>query len=62
MANNPTNISELSEKVLKGVEIAIRKLVHENAALDKMMVIRDADGNIKDVPAKDILKDLSPVQ
>ncbi|KAA2239157.1 hypothetical protein F0L74_23410 [Chitinophaga agrisoli] len=60
MENNQTYISELSEKVLKGVEKAIRKLVHENAALDKMMVIKDEDGNIKHVPAKDLLKNLPP--
>ena len=55
-----TPISELSESVLKGVQEALRKLVEERAAQDKTLVIGDRNGNIKNIPAKELLKTLPP--
>jgi hypothetical protein len=48
------DISELSNKILKGMQIAVRKLVEETAASDGSLVISE-DGEIKNVPAKILL-------
>lgn len=55
MVNNKTDISELSEKVLTGLRKALRKLVESSAVNDESLVIADKDGNIKTVPAKELL-------
>ena len=56
MINNKTiDISELSEKVLTGLRKALRKLVETSAANNESLVIADKDGNIKTVPAKELL-------
>jgi len=55
MLNKEIDIIELSDKVLKGMKIAIKKLVEETAAKGGNLVIGDADGTIKKVPAKDLL-------
>jgi hypothetical protein len=59
MPENKTNIAELSEKVLKGVRKAVRKLIESNAAKNEDMVIGDMNGNFKIVSAKELLKDHS---
>jgi predicted ABC-type ATPase len=46
---------ELSEKILYGMRLAIKKLVEKSAKLDEELVIRDKDGEIRSVPAKDLL-------
>jgi hypothetical protein len=56
--NSKNDIAELSEKVLGGVQKALRKLVETNAANDEEMVIGDKDGNVRTVPAKDLLSKL----
>ncbi len=48
-------MAELSEKVLTGVRKALRKLVETSAANNESLVIGDKDGNIKIVPAKDLI-------
>ena len=48
-------LDEFSEKILEGVRKAIKKLVETSAKLDEELVIGDKDGNIKSVPAKDLL-------
>ena len=53
--NNKTDIRELSEKVLTGLRKALRKLVETSAANNESLVIADKDGNIKTVPAKELL-------
>ena len=57
--NRNTNISELSDKVLRGVKKAVRKLVETNAVNNEDMVIGNKDGSFKIVPAKELLKNLS---
>ena len=52
------NVSDLSEKVLKGVRKALRKLVETSAANNQELVVGDKYGNFKSVPAKDLLKRL----
>jgi hypothetical protein len=59
MTNKIIELSELSERVLLGLRKAIRKLVEQSAANGENLIIGDKDGNIKSVPAKDILKTLS---
>jgi len=48
----------LSEKILQGLKIALRKLVERKAAQNESLVIGDKDGTIKTVPAKDLLETL----
>ena len=48
-------LDEFSEKILEGMKIAIKKLVETSAKNDEELVIRDKDGKIKSVPAKDLL-------
>ena len=55
METPKTSIDELSEKVLFGMKIAIRKLVEAAARENATLVIGDEDGNIKHVPAKNLL-------
>lgn len=55
MENKKTDIDELSEKVLQGMKIALKELVETSARNNEELVIGDKDGNILDVPAKDLL-------
>jgi predicted ABC-type ATPase len=48
-------LDEFSVKILEGMKIAMKKLVETSAKNDEELVIRDKDGNIKSVPAKDLL-------
>ena len=48
-------LDEFSEKILEGMKIAMKKLVETSAKNDEELVIRDKDGLIKSVPAKDLL-------
>ena len=56
-ANDPA-ISDLFLKVLQGMEKASRQLVEESAALGRSLVI-SVDGETKDVPAKELLSQLT---
>ena len=57
--NNHTDISDLSNRILVGVQKAVEKLIQLNAASDEDMVIGDKDGSFKIVSAKELLKGLS---
>lgn len=46
-----------ADKVLYGLRKALRKLVEESAANGESLVIK-RDGEIKEIPAKDLLKTL----
>jgi predicted ABC-type ATPase len=48
-------LDEFSEKILEGMKIAMKKLVETSAKNDEELVIRDKDGQIRSVPAKDLL-------
>jgi hypothetical protein len=56
---NKINANNLASKIVEGVDKAVRKLVETSAAKNESLVISDKDGNIKKVPAKELLKDLS---
>ena len=55
MESKKTDINELSEKVLEGMKRALKKLVETSAKNNEDLVIGDKDGNIRTVPAKDLL-------
>ena len=52
------DLEEFAEKILFGVNKALRKLVETSAANNESMVISDGKGNVKSVPAKELLKTL----
>src|SRR6476646_9233103 len=47
--------TQLPEKVLTGLRKALRKLVESSADNNESLVIADKDGNIKIVPAKELM-------
>jgi hypothetical protein len=57
MKNKQTDINELSEKVMLGLQKALRKLVETSAAEDRSLVIK-VNGEIKKIPAKELLHSL----
>ena len=59
MENKKTDISELSDKVLKGVQKAIRKLVVTSAANNEELVVGDKYGNVRLVSAKELLNTIT---
>lgn len=58
MGTTKSELDELSEKILKGMKEASRKLVEESAANGRSLVI-SVNGEIKKVPAKDLLPRVS---
>ena len=58
MEVNKSELSEFSKKVLEGVTKASRKLVEESAASGRSLVVY-VNGEIKKVPAKDLLSKVS---
>lgn len=57
-ANGMAENATFTEKVMFGLNIALRKMAEEAAFYDKSLVIGDKEGNAKLVPAKDLLKTL----
>jgi hypothetical protein len=57
MKNKQTDIDELSEKVILGLQKALRKLVETSAAENRSLVVK-INGEIRKVPAKDLLQTL----
>lgn len=58
METDKSELDELSDKILKGMAEASRKLVEESAANGRSLVISE-DGEVKKVPAKDLLPRVS---
>ena len=56
--NSKHDINELAVKVLDGLNSALRNLAENAAAKDEELIIGDKDGNIRSVPAKELLKTL----
>ncbi|TWW00710.1 hypothetical protein [Chitinophaga pinensis] len=50
------SINQLSEKMIEGMKIAIRKLIEEAAVKDRGLVPGDEYGNVKRVPVREPLK------
>ena len=57
MKNKQTDINELSEKVILGLQKALRKLVETSAAENRSLVVK-INGEIRKVPAKVLLQTL----
>jgi hypothetical protein len=51
-------LDQLGDKIIYGVNKALRKLVETSAANNESLVISDGEGNVKSVPAKELLKTL----
>lgn len=51
--------STFTEKVMVGLKKALRKLAEEAALNNENLIIGDKDGNVKSIPAKDLLKGIS---
>ena len=48
--------TEFSEKIMAGLNLAIKRLIEKSALTNDTLVIADKDGNVKEVPAKELLK------
>jgi hypothetical protein len=59
MEPNKSELAELSEMILRGIKEASRKLVEKSAVNGRSLVIY-MDGEIKKVPAKDLLSKFYP--
>lgn len=56
---DPINLnSTFTEKVMVGLKKALRKLAEEAALNNENLIIGDKDGNVKSIPAKELLKGL----
>jgi len=53
-----TDFDELSNKIMEGVNKALRNLVETSAANNQSLVVGDDHGGFKSVPAKELLKRL----
>jgi len=49
---------ELSSKIVKGVNKALRNMAEKSAENDGNLVVSDGKGNVQSVPAKELLKKL----
>jgi predicted ABC-type ATPase len=58
MEDKTIYLDEFSEKLLYGLKKAMRKLVETSAKNDEELVIEDKDGQVKSVPAKDLLHEV----
>jgi hypothetical protein len=58
MEANKSELDELSDKILQGMAEASRKLVEKSAANGRSLVISE-DGEVKRVPAKELLSRVS---
>jgi hypothetical protein len=59
MEINKSELAELSDRILQGIKESSRKLVEESAVKDRSLVIY-IDGEIKKVPAKELLSKFFP--
>lgn len=55
MEDKTIYLDEFSENLLYGLKKAMRKLVETSAKMDEELVIEDNDGQVKSVPARDLL-------
>ena len=58
METNKSELDELSDKIMQGMTEASRKLVEKSAASGRSLVISE-DGEVKKVPAKELLPRVS---
>ena len=58
MESNKSELDQLSDKIMQGMTEASRKLVEQSAASGRSLVISE-DGEVKKVPATDLLPRVS---
>ncbi len=58
METNKSELGELSDKIMQGMTEASRKLVEKSAANGRSLIISE-DGEVKKVPAKELLTRVS---
>ena len=58
IVQSKTDIDELTNKIIDGINKGLRKLVETSAANNRSLVIGDDNGGFKTVPAKELLKTL----
>ena len=58
MEANKSELDELSDKIMQGMTEASRKLVEKSAANGRSLVISE-NGEVKRIPAKDLLSRVS---
>jgi hypothetical protein len=58
MEDKKVYTDERFEKILQGIKKARKKLVETSAANNEDLVISDKEGNVKKIPAKDLLRGL----
>jgi hypothetical protein len=58
METNKSELDELSDKIMKGMTEASRKLVEKSAASGRSLVISE-NGEVKKIPAKELLPRVS---
>ena len=58
MEDKTVYLDEFSEKLLYGLKKAMRKLVETSAKNEEELVIEDKDGQVRSVPAKDLLHEV----
>lgn len=56
--NSLNQNASFTDKVMVGLKKALRKLAEEAALNNESLVIGDIEGNVKSVPAKELLKTL----
>ncbi|SDD81231.1 hypothetical protein SAMN04487996_102247 [Dyadobacter soli] len=52
------NFSQILDKIVAGVNKAVKKMVEESALRDESVVIGEKNGQARRVPAKELLKSL----
>ena len=55
-------LDDFAEKILGGVNKALKNLVETAAAKNDTLVVSDGNGNVKSVPAKELLRNFSSNQ
>ena len=46
--------SELANKIMKGIKLAQKKMIHEKALRGDSVIISDKDGRIINIPAREL--------
>ena len=60
--NKNAELGQFAKKILSGVNKALKELVETAAAKNDSLVVSDGKGNVKSVPAKELLKNFSEGQ
>lgn len=50
---------ELGRKIMAGIKKAVEELIKTSAANNESLVVADEDGNVKKVPARELLRSIT---